>query len=113
VLEYVCFSSGECTVHGVGDWNGTELVIPAILGGCRVTGIGNNLFLGCYEDVVSVKIPSSVTKIAKYAFGGARISHIYYDGTMEQWEAIEREPKWDLYVHNCTVHCADGDIFVK
>ncbi len=47
----------------------TELVIPALLGGCPVKAIGDGAFQGQVK-LVSVVIPESVTSIGWFAFSG-------------------------------------------
>ncbi len=48
-----------------------EIKIPDTLGGCPVTAIGDNAFLGCY-GITSVIIPSSVKTIGANAFKGCK-----------------------------------------
>ena len=35
---------------------------------------------------------------------------IYYDGTIEMWNAIVKSAKWDFESPNYTIHCTDGKI---
>ncbi len=48
----------------------TDLVIPDTLGGCKVTAIGEKVFLGC-EKLTSVTLPSTLLSIGEMAFSGA------------------------------------------
>lgn len=47
----------------------TDLVIPDTLGGCKVTAIGERVFLGC-EKLTSVTLPSTLLSIGEMAFSG-------------------------------------------
>ena len=59
-------NDGCATITGVSSAEGA-LVIPASLGGCRVTGIGDFAFSYC-GDLTSVTIPDGVENIGMYAF---------------------------------------------
>lgn len=64
----------------------SEIVIPS-----SVVNIEYCAFRDC-TSLTSVIIPSSVTSIGWCAFDGCRnLSSVYYSGTQEQWEAIDRE----------------------
>ena len=47
----------------------SELMIPGVIEGTKVVGIGDSSFKGCYS-LTSVVIPDSVTSIGEYAFAG-------------------------------------------
>ena len=41
------------------------------------------------------------------------IPEIHYNGTMEEWEALEKSPIWVIfsqYAGDVYVHCDDGDV---
>ena len=70
--EYQPFSfelneQGFYTVTGLEDSSLTEIVIPSYYNGKRVTEIGELAF-NRMEDIVSVEIPDTITKIGKKAF---------------------------------------------
>ena len=85
----------------------SELIIPE-----GVTKIGSSAFTDCM--IKKVTIPSSVTYIGSSAFEGwihkTDLDEIVYNGTMEQWNAIEKGKDWDLNTGNYTVRCTDGNI---
>jgi len=66
--------NGEASLGG-GPWEPAaisattmgDLTIPATLGGCPVTSIGNHAFFNCTE-LAAVEMPSSVTNIGSFAF---------------------------------------------
>lgn len=75
-----------------------------------VAKIEDNAFDGC-SALTSITIPSSVTEIGEEVFhmcGGLR--DITFEGTKQQWEAIEKGENWDVNTRSYTVHCTDGDI---
>ena len=68
----------------------TSVVIPD-----SVTKIGGAAFDDC-TGLTSMVIPDSVTKIGAYAFSGCtELKTIYYKGSKEQWNNIEKGSNWD------------------
>ena len=67
-VEWHFFAEESGAVVLPGDY-GTEVVIPAELGGRPVTRIGEYAFYGCGE-LEKVRIPGSVTNVGDYAFYG-------------------------------------------
>ena len=77
--------------------------------GDSVTQIPDFAFEECVR-VASLTISSKVTYIGKYAFVNMKsLKDIYYEGTIDEWNAIEKGIYWTVYVPDCTVHCSDGD----
>lgn len=65
------------------------------------------------EDITHVTIPKSVTFIAVWAFYNcSNLANITYTGTMEQWNSIELEDKWNRHCPEITVTCTDGTITI-
>lgn len=75
-----------------------------------VSKIGNYAFCEC-SALTTVTISANVTFIDDSAFADcSALSDIYYHGTTEQWNAIEKYYNWDSGTGNYTVHCTDGNI---
>ncbi len=87
-----------------------NIVIPSEYNGKPVTEISVMAFVSI-KGLKSITIPDSVTK-----FGWLIISlcddftTINYQGTMEQWNAIEKQNGWVQNSGNVVIHCTDGDI---
>ena len=83
----------------------TSVTIPD-----SVTSIGNFAFEDC-DGLTSVTIPNSVTSIEDYAFRGCTgLTSITFQGTKEQWNAINKWGNWNFNTGNYTVYCTDGEI---
>ncbi|MBD5399045.1 MAG: leucine-rich repeat protein [Treponema sp.] len=84
-------------------YNLEEVKIPA-----SVTSIGDSAFENCTKLAV-VTIPASVTSIGSNAFKGCKnLSEIQFEGTKEQWNAIEGSDKTGIP----GIRCSDGNIGV-
>ena len=110
-----------------------KLTITSIVLPDTVTGLGENAFMGCWylvsinipngvemlshqllSDCISlpsIKIPSSVTKIRQRVFNQCRsLKSISFEGTVEQWNAIDFGADWNLNVPATYVQCTDGQV---
>ena len=58
-----------CEIAGIGSCGDNAIIIPAVIDGYTVTGIGAEAFRGC-TDLIAVNIPDSVTEIKDGAFRG-------------------------------------------
>ena len=62
-------------------------------------------------NLKQVKLTKSITKIKAYTFYGCeKLTDIYYDGTIEQWNSIVFESNWTYNSGDFVIHCLDGDI---
>ncbi len=83
-----------------------SIVIPN-----SVTDIRRNAFSNC-SQLTDVTIPSSVTRFGDIAFDRCgNLTSFTYEGTMEQWYAIEKESGWCPHIP-FTIHCTDGNIII-
>ena len=78
----------------------TNVTIPE-----GVTALESMCF-GLCSGLTSVTIPRSVTRIDSMAFYSCgKLQDVYYNGTREQWDAIQIDPENNDALLNATVHC--------
>ena len=81
----------------------TSITIPD-----SVTSIGIYAFWA--TEITSFTIPISVTDIKLQAFKYCyKLTDIYYNGTIAQWNTITKGPGWNDNTPATVVHCTDGD----
>ena len=96
-------SIGDDAFSGCGKL--TSIEIPD-----SVTSIGNGAFYNC-SSLTNIEIPDSVTSIGKEAFYGCEsLTSITFNGTIEEWNAIEKGSSWRAYVPATKVVCSDGEV---
>lgn len=80
--------------------------------GDGVRTIGHQTFFGC-SNLESVSFGAEVTCIESYAFGlCTSLKTIVFDGTTEQWNAIEKGDNWNYGISSLHIVCNDGTINV-
>ena len=92
-------------------FNGNETIETVVFGkNSQMTSISKYAFYDCFY-LKSVSIPKSVTEIGQCAFYECyKLEHIYYEGTMAEWNAIRKGIQWDLFSGDYTVYCSDGNL---
>ena len=100
----VTHSNGKIT--GLGNWTGSELILPSTVDGKTVTAIDSEAFANC-SSVKTVYIPKSVTKIGDKAFSGcSALTTIVYEGTMEEWViSVSKGDQWNQNTGDYKIHC--------
>ena len=69
-----------------------------------MTSIGGSAFYNC-TGLTSVVIGDSVTSIGRYAFSDCTsLTDIYYTGTEDEWNAIEKGSYWNSTTGSYTIH---------
>ena len=75
--------------------------------------IGSECFQNC-GSLTQVVVPKSVALIESYAFDGcAVLETINFNGTMEEWNSIQKQSNWNANSGINTVICSDGIVTIK
>jgi hypothetical protein len=70
--------------------------------------IGAAAFEMCH-NLSKITIPRNITKIEEAAFGYCEsLNTIIFEGTMEEWDAVEKKASWNYHVPAEYVECSDG-----
>lgn len=91
-----------------GDCVETVVVVPLDMGGIAITAIDFKGF--CNKEVTEIYLTTNIATIGEVAFAYSNLEVIHYEGTMEQWNAIEKSSDWDLGLDGYVVNCTDGKI---
>ena len=76
----------------------------------KVTRIEDRTFYSC-ENLETITIGSGITHFGDYALDGCyKLTTVDYNGTVEQWCAINKGYGFDRDMKNCTIYCTDGEI---
>ncbi len=79
----------------------------------NVISIGYAAFSIC-KNLHTITIPTSVKKIEKFAFYRClSLATIYYLGTKEQWEQVEKEDDWCKGTKKIIVKCVDSEFVIQ
>lgn len=100
--------------------NGVSRIESEVFGNCKklssvtlpesVTRIEEQTFAYC-AALEEITLTDKIEYIGEYAFSNCEsLKDINFIGTTEQWNNIEKDPLWDGYTANYTIHCKDGDI---
>lgn len=100
----------SCTITGVTDFTGKELILPDTLDGYTITAIGENAFAN-KSAVTTVYIPKSVTKLESKAFSGcSSLTNITYQGTTAQWNMVQKGTEWNTGTATYTIYCSNTSL---
>ena len=77
-----------------------------------VISIGYDVFY-CCSGLTSVTIGNGVTAIVEAFYGCYGLMDIQFRGTVEEWQAIEKESHWDGGTGDYIVTCTDGTVDKK
>lgn len=83
----------------------TSITIPD-----SVTNIGISAFQNC-SSLTSVTVGNGVKSIGDKAFSGCNsLTNVTFNGTISQWNQLEKGFNWNENTAEYTIHCTDGDI---
>lgn len=71
--------------------------------------IGNYVFDGC-DNLISITLPNTIELIVYNAFTGSNITEIKFDGTVAEWNAIEKNTLWNNGLKAKKIICSDGEV---
>lgn len=101
----------EASVTGLGTYDGTVVVLPSEYSGCTVTKVSALAFYA-EKDITTLYLSTSIVEFEAAAFWHcSSLVEINYEGTMEQWNAIDKGDDWDKgMAENYVINCSDGTI---
>lgn len=100
---YYTISNGEATITDC-QTSATSVTIPSTINGYPVTKIDYKAFYQ-YDNLISVTIPDSVTKIGYSAFKYcSKLTDVYYTGTQKEWSKISINSNNNNCLTNATIH---------
>ncbi len=111
---YGCKNLVNATVSGSVKQFGQDVFVACekltnVVFGEGITEIGVRMFDNC-ESLKTVTIPATVKHIRSGAcWDCASLTDIYFQGTREQWNAINKFENWDLRCGEYKVHCTDDN----
>lgn len=89
-----------------GQWQGLKEVV--IMDG--VESLDYASFYNCYS-LVSIRIPKSVKSIGAWTLAYCyKLEAIYFGGTVNEWNAIEKGADWCKGSSKMVVYCSDGSL---
>ncbi len=77
-----------------------------------ITLLGDSVFSGC-ENLKRITLPRTLTSVGKYLFVNcACLGEIRFGGSVREWEEVEKDPEWDVYLRNepYSIICSDGEV---
>lgn len=117
-LESITVASGNTKYHSENNCL-IETAAETLIVGCKnsiipsdgsVTSIGEGAFSGC-TGLTNVNIPDSVTSIGSGAFEYCvMLNEIKFNGTMAEWNAIDKNENGNYNIPATQVICSDGNV---
>ena len=71
----------------------------------------DDVFMGCL-NLERLFLPSTLLMIKDFGKYCSRLEQIHFNGTVDQWEAIEKNPKWNKMNEVEQVVCINGTVQV-
>lgn len=100
-------TTGQNMFSGCTDLNNVDIQSE------KIDVIGNDFFAYC-TSLESVHLPKTITTLGDFCFNNCvSLKDIYFNGTINDWENINKVHDWNYKINNlCVVHCIDGDISI-
>ena len=96
-FDGVLVVADEITKIGSGAFEYSSLTQIKFRSGSQLTVIDSFGF-GIMTGLESLELPKSLKNIwAESFYNAAALRTIYYKGTMEEWDAINKDDDWNLY----------------
>ena len=94
------------TITGLGNWTGSELILPEKINGITITAIGKDAFAG-KSSIKTVYIPKTVTEIGDKAFSGCSgLTKIVYGGSVRDWTtSVAKATQWNQNTGSYQICC--------
>ncbi|MCR5348150.1 MAG: leucine-rich repeat domain-containing protein, partial [Bacilli bacterium] len=74
--------------------------------------IEENVFSGC-KSLSKLVFPSTIRSIGTWiAYGAVDLTEATYRGSVEEWEAMEKDDEWHYRTSCAVVHCQNGDVLL-
>ena len=97
----------SCTITGVTDFSGKELILPDTIDDYTVTAIGEKAFAN-KTSITTLYIPKTVTKLGSKALIGCySLTNITYKGTSVQWNTVNKGADWNSGTGHYTIYCTN------
>lgn len=97
------------------DWWAFEncISLESALLGDNVTYIGSGAFRSC-TSLESVTLPKTLKSLGEDAFQNCAIlTDLRFEGTLAEWNAMEKEDGWNSGCPFTVIHCSDGDVVLN
>ena len=120
VKEIISYAFGDCkSLVSVKFGNGLERISNNAFNGCSALAsieipygtkeIGAYAFMNC-TNLKSIVLPETITGMDYRAFHYSGISHIFYKGTAEQWDAIGFNPRTAKVHYGTDYHVFEDNV---
>ena len=88
------------------------LALESVKLSASLTELGDRSFDGCMA-LQALEIPASVEKLGVAVLASVKLEKIHYAGTVEQWNAVEKNTNWFALTEITEVICSDGTVTIE
>lgn len=62
-------------------------------------------------NLETIYIPKTLSRLEMWTFNQcSSLSAIYFDGTVQEWQALQKDSEWDFGTNEYKIYCTDGNI---